>query len=127
MWNDDDDGDDDDDDGDGDDDDDDGGDDDEVEEALKGVEGMAAAIISAQAKIALDKPRSAVTVLQDALEETREGDPLFLKGLWELARAYTLQQKVRSATRTLDELEDIDPNYRKSEIEAWRVGLRLLQ
>ncbi len=100
---------------------------DEVEEMLEEEDSLEAGILLAQAQIALGHHRSAIRQLQEKLEDINEGNPLFLFALWELGQAYTRGGKVRSATRVLDEIEDLDTNFRTADVRLWRKGLELLK
>ena len=100
---------------------------DEVEEMLEEDERLEGGILLAQAQIALGHYRSAIRQLQEKLEDAKEDDPHFLFALWELGQAYTRGGKIRSATRILDEIEDMDTKFRAADIHLWRKGLELLK
>lgn len=99
---------------------------DESAKLLEQAGGMTATILMAQQMIAQEKYRQVVGLVQDALDSTDSSDPYIILGLWELARAYSLQQRVRSTIRTLDEIQELDSSFRTTQIQLWREALNLL-
>ena len=77
-------------------------------------------------RIAQGNYRVAANLAQDTVDSINEQHPQFLPLMWEVATAYSLQQKVRSVQRTLDEIQDVDPTYRAEEIQLWREALELI-
>ena len=99
---------------------------DEAVKALGTLKGLEAMTIKAQILIQQEQYREAIDDLQDALDLSTSQDAWYIDALWELARAYSLQQRVRNTSRTLDQIEALDATYRASEIELWREALQLL-
>lgn len=77
-------------------------------------------------RIAQGNYRVAANLAQDTVDSINEQHPQYLPLMWEVATAYSLQQKVRSVQRTLDEMQDVDPTYRAEEIQLWREALELI-
>lgn len=98
----------------------------EAERALEGIHSLDSSIVQTRLLIAKEQYRKALDVIQDAIDEFGSSDPSYLLALWELARVYSLQQRVRNTNRTLDEIVDIDATFRSMEIEIWRDALQLL-
>ena len=71
--------------------------------------------------------RKARNTLEDALEDVKEGTLDHLEVLWALASVFTQQEKTRSALRILDDISDLNSDWRKRDIEAWKRGLDLLR
>ena len=98
----------------------------EAERALQGIHSLNASIVQTRLLIAKEQYRKALDVIQDAIDQFGSSDASYLLALWELARVYSLQQRVRNTNRTLDEIVDIDANFRSLEILLWREALQLL-
>jgi tetratricopeptide (TPR) repeat protein len=98
----------------------------EAEAELKRVGTLSAVIGLTQLRIAKENYRGALDDIQDALDKASTNDPLYLDALWEVARLYSLQQRVRNTTRTLDEIVELNSGYRAAEINLWRSALASL-
>ncbi len=101
----------------------------EGEAALKlvrGLPGLGARVVEAQARRALNDVSGALDVLRSATDDAAETDADYPEALFELCGLYTATQKHRPALRLLEELRDLAPDFRTSEVEARRRGLQLL-
>ena len=99
---------------------------DEAVQELRSLNTLEAAIVLARIRIAKGEYRGALEDVQDALDRSTVQDPVYLDALWEVARIYSLQQRVRNTKRTLDEIVDANPDYKQDEIALWKEALELL-
>ncbi len=92
----------------------------------RGLEGLEARVVEAQARRAMNDLGKALDVLREATNDAAEDDPAYPEALFDLAGLYMATQKHRSAQRLLEELRDLAPQYRTGEVEARLRGLQLL-
>jgi tetratricopeptide (TPR) repeat protein len=98
----------------------------EAENLLLNDASLEAGILLARQWIQQDKLRKAIGDLQDRIDNSSNDNPSLKLAFWEIARAYSLQQRIRSTIRTLDEIEAMDPTFKSDEIQLWREALQLL-
>ena len=82
--------------------------------------------VLARIRIAKGEYRGALEDVQDALDNATPQPGSYLDALWEVARVYSLQQRIRNTKRTLDEIVEMDSDYRRNEIILWKEALELL-
>jgi tetratricopeptide (TPR) repeat protein len=68
----------------------------------------------------------AASALGAAIAEAADSDPTYPEALFEFAALNAATGKLRAARRALDELEDLDPNWRPADLAVLRRGLELL-
>ena len=98
-------------------------------EALPHVEGhpsLEAKVIQAMALKGMGDAGRALDILREATNEAADTDPGYADALFELSGLYTTGGKARSAMRLLEELQSIEPEYRRGEVEARVRGLQRL-
>ncbi|MFN7143259.1 MAG: tetratricopeptide repeat protein [Myxococcota bacterium] len=93
---------------------------------LDGVPTLDAAVLRAQAVRGQGDTPGALDVLREAVNDALETDPAYRDALFELSALYTATGKPRAAVRLLEELRDLDPSYRVTEVEARLRGLQKL-
>lgn len=97
-------------------------------EALAGVRGMGgleARVVEALALRGLGDLGAAIDVLRSATNEADEGDLSYPEALHELAGLYIETGKYRSAIRIVEELSDLAPDFRPTEVTARLRGLAI--
>ena len=98
----------------------------EAIQELRSLNTLEAAIVLARIRISKGEYRGALEDVQDALDNSTSQAPAYLDALWEVARIYSLQQRVRNTKRTLDEIVDVNPDYKRDEVMLWKEALELL-
>ncbi len=93
---------------------------------VRELPGLAARVIEAQARRSLNDIPGALDVLREATNAAVEDDPAYPEALFDLAGLYMASQKYRSASRLLEELTEIAPDFRPAQVEARVRGLQLL-
>lgn len=93
---------------------------------VQGMDGLEARVVEAQAHRACNNIPSALEVMREATNDASDADPAYPEALYELAGLYTATQKHRSALRLLEELRDLAPHHRASDVEARIRGLQML-
>lgn len=93
---------------------------------VRGLQGLGARVVEAQARRALSDLSGALEVLRKATDDAAETDADYPEALFDLAGLYTATQKHRPALRLLEELRDLAPDFRPADVEARRRGLQLL-
>ena len=93
---------------------------------LRSINTLEAIIVLSRLRIAKEEYRGALEDLQDALDTASRTDSAYVLALWEVARIYSLQQRVRNTKRTLDEIVEVNPSFKGNEIALWREALNLL-
>ncbi len=92
---------------------------------LEGAASLEADVLRAQAMRGVGELPRAVDALREAVNAASEDDPAYGEALFELAALYTATAgKQRSALRLLEELRDLHPDYRTTEVEARIRGLQ---
>lgn len=93
---------------------------------VQGLSSLAAKVVQAQALRGLNRLVEAVDVLREATNEASENDPAYPEALFELSGLYTVTGKHKSAVRLLEELADIFPDFRSTDVSARIKGLQRL-
>ena len=99
---------------------------DEAIDELRSVNTLESIVALARIRISKEEYRGALEDLQDALDKGSSQSPVYVVALWEVARIYSLQQRVRNTKRTLDEIAELNPEYKRDEIALWKKALELL-
>ena len=99
---------------------------DEAVGELRSVNTLESMVVLARIRIAREEYRGALEDLQDALDKGTPQSTVYIDALWEIARIYSLQQRVRNTKRTLDEIIDLNSDYKRDEIALWKEALELL-
>ena len=99
---------------------------DKAVQELRRINTLEAIIILSRLRIAKEEYRGALEDLQDALDTVKPSNSAYVLALWEVARVYSLQQRVRNTKRTLDEIAEVKPDFKVTEIALWREALNLL-
>ena len=99
---------------------------DEAIQELRSLNTLEAAIVLARIRISKGEYRSALEDVQDALDKASSQSSVYLDALWEVARIYSLQQRVRNTKRTLDEIESWMLTIERDENILWKEALELL-
>lgn len=98
----------------------------EAAEICKEIPSLASAILFSSSMRRLGKLRVSKSHLQDQMDAVEENHPQFTDAIWELIQIYVKGKKSRSILRLLDDLQDIDPDFRAKEVEALRLGVTFL-
>ncbi|MFZ5475350.1 MAG: tetratricopeptide repeat protein [Myxococcota bacterium] len=88
--------------------------------------GLDARVLYAQALRGVGEVGRALDILREATNEASDTDPGYTDALFELSALYTATGKHRSAIRLLEELKDLDPDFRTVEVDARMRGLQKL-
>lgn len=83
-------------------------------------------VVHAQALKGTGDAGRAMDVLRDATNNAAESDPGYDEALFDLSALYAVTGKHKAALRLLEELIDLNPEYRASEVEARLRGLQKL-
>ncbi len=93
---------------------------------LEGAATLEGEVLRAQAIRGRGDVVGALDGLRGAVNDAAESDPAYADALFELSALYTATGKHRAAVRLLEELRDLDPSYRSSDVEARLRGLQKL-
>jgi tetratricopeptide (TPR) repeat protein len=93
---------------------------------LDGAPTLDAAVLRAQAVRGQGDVAGALDLLRESVNDALESDPAYADALFELSALYTGTGKARAAVRLLEELKDLDPTFRVSEVESRMRGLQKL-
>ncbi len=91
-----------------------------------GVDGLGAALLRARILRARGDLSGATSLLGDAVGDAAETDPDYLPGILEMAALNAATGKLRAGLRLLDEISDIDPDWRPDAVACCRRGIELL-
>ncbi len=86
--------------------------------------GLAARVIEARCLAGLRDPAGALDMLREATNDAADTDPAYPEAIFDLSGLYIVTLKTRAALRLLDELHDLAPDYRSTEVAARRRGLQ---
>ncbi len=89
---------------------------DEALAAAQAMDGLGAAILVSRAHAAKGDARQGLSSLRDAVDEAPESDPQFVDALFALAELYIANNKLRSALRRLEDIVDVDANWRARDV-----------
>ena len=87
---------------------------------------LEAAVLRSQATRGLGDTPRALDILREALNDAAESDPAYCDALFEASSLYTATGKHRAAIRLLEELRELDADYRVGEVDARMRGLQRL-
>lgn len=93
---------------------------------VRNIDSLAARVVEAQAHRVRADVATALDVMREATNAAADTDPAYPEALFELAGLYTATQKHRSALRLLEELRDLEPSHRTTDVEALIRGLQML-
>lgn len=93
---------------------------------IEGMDSLDASVLRAQAHRGMGDNARAVEILRDSTNDADENDPAYCDALFELSALYTATGKHRAAVRLLEEIRDLDPDYRPAEVDARMRGLARL-
>lgn len=93
---------------------------------LDGLRTLDVAVLRAQATRGLGDTGGALDILREALNDAAESDPAYSDALFEASALYTATGKHRAAIRLLEELRELDINFRPTDVEARMRGLQRL-
>jgi tetratricopeptide (TPR) repeat protein len=89
-------------------------------------DGLVVCTLRAQALRGMQKTQAALEALRDVVDEAGVGDEGYREALLELSGLFVATGKHRPALRVLDELAELDPAFRKAEVEAMRKAVKRL-
>ena len=93
---------------------------------LEGAAILEGEVLRAQAIRGRGDVVGALDGLRGAVNDASESDPAYADALFELSALYNANGKHRAAVRLLEELRDLDPTYRSTDVEARLRGLQKL-
>lgn len=96
---------------------------DEALALVRRATGLMARVVEAQAVRGKGDVQAAVDILQRATNDAAETDEGYVDALFELSGLYASTGKQRAAVRLLEEVKDLDPAFRQSEVDARIRGL----
>lgn len=100
---------------------------DQAEAAVAGDASLGAALLRHEVLLRRAQPREALRQVRDAVDEAPENDPYFKDALLVLAQLTAGQGRLRGAQRFITLVTDLDPDFRREEVERVRRGIALLQ
>lgn len=87
---------------------------------------LEAAVLRSQATRGLGDTSRALDILREALNDAAESDPAYCDALFEASALYTATGKHRAAMRLLEELRELDVDFKTGEVDARMRGLQRL-
>ncbi len=96
----------------------------EAAQALRGAEGLRAAALRSICQRELASPQAAFDELRDHIDEADEDEDGYPEALFELAELAARAGKQKLALRTLRDLEEASPDFRRGEV---RTRIKLLK